>query len=99
VKEELADYSADRLGKFDFALKSVGKTKLLMTHLVILCHLNTGATVTNQRSPTFNPQSIKDGESSNILGWWLSLFNARDASCILDVCDLNFNVAYTLATY
>ncbi|XP_065898946.1 sun domain-containing protein 1-like isoform X2 [Dysidea avara] len=66
VKEELADYSADRLGKFDFALHSVG------------------ATVTNQRSPTFNPQSIKDGESSNPLGWWLSLFNARDASCILD---------------
>ena len=93
MKEELADYSVDRLGKFDFALHSVGKLLSVSCCTFSICHWNIGATVTNQRSPTFNPQSIKDGGSSNMFGWWLSLFNARDASCILDVCDLNINAA------
>lgn len=34
MKEELADYSADRLGKFDFALHSVGKSSNCVSHSI-----------------------------------------------------------------
>jgi len=39
MKEELADYSVDRLGKFDFALHSVGKLLSVSCCTFSICHV------------------------------------------------------------
>lgn len=62
IMEKLDTYSADRLGKFDFALHSAG------------------ACVTDQKSPTFNPQSPN---STSYLEWLFAI-KPRDANTILD---------------
>jgi len=43
-----------------------------------------GACVTDQKSQTFNPQSLKGDESRSFLKWF-SAFTPRDAITILDV--------------